>query len=267
VADTTRVPIFPLNLVLFPGQVLPLHIFEERYKEMLQRCLRENLPFGIVLIRENSRFGRGSPHSVGTLARVTSVNEIPEGRCIIPARHSGECYHITCRGEDRFRVTNLDRREADYLVADIEYFPDEASPPPGLAMVAQRVGSLFDDYYRTIIALNGGWQRQADQEQGTIMFEALAANQARLQESGRVEGNGPRTLPVPGLPTDPTALSNIVATELITQPDVKQELLEMPSALSRLQREAEIMAEEMPQLEERLRLQNRRRYTAFGMSN
>ena len=45
-----RIPLFPLNLVLFPGQTLPLHIFEERYKEMLKRCLRENIPFGVKLM-------------------------------------------------------------------------------------------------------------------------------------------------------------------------------------------------------------------------
>jgi Lon protease-like protein len=265
-ADAKRIPLFPLNLVLFPGQVLPLHIFEERYKEMLKRCLRENLPFGIVLIRETGRAARGTPHSVGTQAYVTSVNEVPEGRCVVPAPHHGECYHITCRGDGRFRITNLDRREAEYLVGDIEPFPDEASPPPAMAMVAERVTAMFDEYYRSLVALMGGWQRETPQGERTMMFDmaALVAGQARIQGG---EGEGPTAIPIPSLPAVPEALANVVASELNIQAEVKQELLETPSALARLQREAEILAEETPQIEERLRDQRRRRYTAFGMSN
>jgi Lon protease-like protein len=270
-ADLKRIPLFPLNLVLFPGQNLPLHIFEERYKDMLKRCLRENLPFGIVLVRETGgRATRGTPYSVGTTAYVTSVNEIPEGRCVIPAPHSGVCYHITCRGDERFRVTNLDRREHEYLVGDIEMWPDEESQAPAMVMVAQRVAGLFDDYYRALVALMGGWQREAPDGERTLMFDmaALVAGQARLSGAETAsEGDGPRSIVVPSLPEAPESLANIVASELNTPPEVKQELLELPSALARLQREAEILSEETPQMTERLHQQNRRRYTAFGMSS
>jgi Lon protease-like protein len=69
-----KVPLFPLNLVLFPGQNLPLHIFEERYKAMLKKCLAEQSPFGIALIRDSGRAFRGSPHNTGTVARVLLVD-------------------------------------------------------------------------------------------------------------------------------------------------------------------------------------------------
>lgn len=265
-----RRPLFPLNLVLFPGQTLPLHIFEERYKQMLQRCLRERIPFGIVLAREAGRAGRGSPHSIGTFARVTQIDEIPEGRCVVPAPHHGSCFHIVCRGDERFRVTSLDRREAEYLVGDVELFPDEPAPTPALMMVAQRVSTLFDAYYRNVIALMGGWQRESPQGEHTLMFDmsTLLAGQPSTQGSEvEAEGGGMRTIQVPSLPSDPAALANVVAAELNVQPNVKQDLLETPSALSRLQREAEILAEETPQLEERLKQQQRRRFSAFGMSN
>jgi len=263
-----RVPLFPLNLVLFPGQTLPLHIFEERYKAMLQRCLRDRMPFGIVLVREGGRMSRG-PNSVGTLAQVTQVNEIPEGQCAVPAPHRGNCYHIVCRGSERFRVTALDRREAEYLVGDVELFPDEAAPMPAMLMVAQRVTSMFDEYYRGIIALMGGWQREATHGERTLMFDiaTLSGQPGRPGAHTEVEGEGGRTLAVPMLPEDPESLANVVAAELNVQPTVKQELLETPSALARLQREAEILAEEMPQLDERLKVQHRRRFTNFGMSN
>ena len=50
--DSTILPLFPLNLVLFPGMPLPLHIFEERYKAMIGECLESQMPFGVVLIRD-----------------------------------------------------------------------------------------------------------------------------------------------------------------------------------------------------------------------
>ena len=268
-AETIRVPLFPLNLVLFPGQTLPLHIFEERYKLMLQRCLSDRIPFGIVLVRENSRFGRGSPHQVGTLARVTQVEEVPEGRCVVPAPHRGNCFHIVCRGEQRFRVSNLDRREAEYLVGDVELYPDEAAPAPALMMVSQRVAILFDEYYRQVVALMGGWQREAPQGKRTMMFDmsTLMNGQSQVRGVELQENEERRSITVPALPDDPAALANVVAAELNLQPRIKQELLECPSALARLQREAEILTEETPQLDERLKLQHRRRFGAFGMSN
>jgi Lon protease-like protein len=265
-----KTPIFPLGLVLFPGQVLPLHIFEERYKQMLQRCLSEQIPFGIVLVRDGGRLGgRGSPHAVGTLARVTKVEEIPEGRCVITTPHRGNCYHIVCRGEQRFRVTNLDRREAEYLVGEIELLPDEPAPLPAMAMVAHRVVGLFDDYYRHAVALSGGWQREVPPGERTLMVDmsSLVAGQAQIQSGEAPPQGGERTILVPSLPEDPTLLANVVAAELSLPPRTKQELLECPTALARLQREAELLAEETPQLEERLRQQHRRRFTAFGATN
>lgn len=262
-----RVPLFPLNLVLFPGQTLPLHIFEERYKAMLQRCLKERIPFGLVLVREGGRMGRG-PNSVGTLAQITQVNEITEGQCAVPAPHRGNCFHIVCRGAERFRVTNLDRREAEYLVGDVELFPDEPAPQPAMLMVAQRVSSLFDEYYRGVIALMGGWQREAIQGEKTLMFDiANLSSQTQRPETIETESGNVRTVSVPVLPDDPESLANVVAAELNVQPNVKQELLESPSALGRLQREAEILAEETPQIDERLKLQHRRRFTSFGASS
>src|SRR3954463_4962330 len=193
-----RVPLFPLNLVLFPGQSLPLHIFEERYKAMLQRCLRDKIAFGVALIRDTGRFGRGSPHSIGTLAQITQVEEVPEGRCAFPAPHHGSCYHITCRGDQRFRVTSLDRREAEYLVAEIELFPDEAAPPPAMMMVAQRVSTLFDEYYRNVIALMGGWQREVQPGSRTLLFDMATLLANNGQPGAPTEGGeGPRTVIVP----------------------------------------------------------------------
>ena len=56
--ELREIPLFPLNLVLFPGMPLPLHIFEERYKAMIGDCMRYNTPFGVSLIRSGQEVGR-----------------------------------------------------------------------------------------------------------------------------------------------------------------------------------------------------------------
>ncbi|HEX5139740.1 MAG TPA: LON peptidase substrate-binding domain-containing protein [Dehalococcoidia bacterium] len=263
-----RVPLFPLNLVLFPGQNLPLHIFEDRYKEMLQRCLKNQEPFGIVLIKDGGRMGRGTPHSIGTLARVTEAEEMAPGRCTIAMPHRDSCYHIKTRGEQRFRITSLDRREASYLVGDIELYPDEQANEPAMLMVGQRVAVLFDEYYREVVALMGGWQREVTPGERTMMFDMamLVRGQAGLQ-SPEEEGKADRAISVPILPEEPSSLANVIAAELNVQPEVRQELLECPSALARLQREAELLAEETPQIAERLKMHYRRRFSEFGRTN
>ncbi len=261
-----KLPLFPLSLVLFPGQTAPLHIFEERYKAMLKRCLDEQIAFGIVLIKDGGRFGRGTPHQVGTTARVINVEEVEAGSCPMPAPHKGSCFHISVRGEERFRVGDINRREAEYLVGELETYPDEHAPEPALLMVAQRVAALFDEYYREVVALTGGWQRGALPGERTLIFDMgmLANGSASL---GREGEEAKRTILVPALPSDPGALANVIAAELNVQPAVKQELLESPSALTRLQREAEILAEETPQIEERLKMHYRRRFGEFGRAN
>src|SRR5438445_505939 len=72
--------LFPLQVVLFPGMVLPLRVFEERYKQMIGRCLETNEGFGVVLIREGQEVGEpATPFDVGTLAEIASVERLPGG--------------------------------------------------------------------------------------------------------------------------------------------------------------------------------------------
>jgi Lon protease-like protein len=105
-----ELPIFELPLVLLPGELLPLHIFEERYKRMIGRCLEQEEPFGIVF-----RDDEGGARRVGCEARVTEVTErFDDGRL-----------NIIVTGERPFRV--LDRFEAiDYPAGEVE--PVESVP-------------------------------------------------------------------------------------------------------------------------------------------
>ena len=107
-----EMPLFPLNVVLFPGMALPLHIFEARYREMINRCLDENLAFGVVLIKEGPEVGGDAlPRRVGTAARIVEVDRQPDGRM-----------NIQVVGTRRFRIEELNR-ELPYLTGRVRHFP------------------------------------------------------------------------------------------------------------------------------------------------
>ena len=87
-------PLFPLNTVLFPGGPLALRIFEPRYMDMVSRCMRESIPFGVVLIREGLEAGpivQIAP--IGTSARIVDFTALPDG-----------LLGLSCMGEQTFRV-------------------------------------------------------------------------------------------------------------------------------------------------------------------
>lgn len=104
-----RIPLFPLGVVLLPRMPLPLHIFEERYKEMIARCIDEGIVFGVV-------YASGSKlQSTGCTARVERVlQEYEDGRS-----------DILTLGEHRFRIDRMYEDNA-YLEARVTYFEDEA---------------------------------------------------------------------------------------------------------------------------------------------
>ena len=107
-----RIPLFPLGLVMLPGMLLPLHIFEERYKRMISDCLVENTPFGIVW------FDGQTIHPVGCTARVVQVlHRYEDGRM-----------DILTRGEQRFYTEGL-AEEKPYMEADVRFIEDAESAP------------------------------------------------------------------------------------------------------------------------------------------
>ncbi len=143
-----ELPLFPLNLVLLPGMNLPLHIFEERYKLMIGRCVEKEAPFGILLISEGQEAGGGAtPFDVGTTARITQVERLEDGRM-----------NLVVRGERRFRmVENLG--ESPYLVGRVEYLPEEEGTLT--KEVLRRTRELFMEYAQGVVGLRGGWVKEA----------------------------------------------------------------------------------------------------------
>jgi Lon protease-like protein len=105
-----RIPLFPLNMVLFPGAALPLHVFEERYREMVGECLSEKKAFGVV------RADGEQMSIVGCTARIVRVvHSYDDGRM-----------DILCEGERRFEIEALDESRS-FLQGDVEFFEDEGA--------------------------------------------------------------------------------------------------------------------------------------------
>jgi len=102
-------PLFPLSLVLYPGEQLSLHIFEERYKDLTAYCLEHDVPFGIV------RAGDDAWADVGTTARIDRVvKQYEDGRS-----------DIVVQGEERFRIEAVHDGQASYYTADVMLVTDE----------------------------------------------------------------------------------------------------------------------------------------------
>jgi len=103
-----KIPLFPLDVVLFPGAALPLHIFEERYKEMVAGCIDREEPFGVVRAKSDGLA------VIGCTARIVTVlKQYPDGRM-----------DILCEGVGRFEIEVLDNSRA-YLQAEVDAFEDD----------------------------------------------------------------------------------------------------------------------------------------------
>lgn len=110
------IPLFPLNTVLFPGMVLPLRIFEPRYRLMIRRCMEGDRQFGVALIQEGQEVGTpATPYEVGTLAEISGHEIMPDGQIM-----------IVCVGMRRFRVDRKVEGEP-YQQAEVTLI-DEGDP-------------------------------------------------------------------------------------------------------------------------------------------
>lgn len=112
-------PLFPLNAVLFPGGPLKLRIFEARYVDMIGRCMREGLGFGVAMIVEGVEAG-GAAHTVeiGTSARIVDFEQLRDG-----------LLGITAVGERRFRIESTTRQSDGLNIAQVEWLSVEAALP------------------------------------------------------------------------------------------------------------------------------------------
>jgi Lon protease-like protein len=109
----TLIPLFPLDVVLFPGTPLPLHIFEPRYKEMIGECLEQHRTFGVVRVVEQGLAEVGCTAEI-----ITVVKEYPDGRL-----------DLVAEGRKRFEVLRVNQ-ERSFLQAEVLMIEDEPGAPP-----------------------------------------------------------------------------------------------------------------------------------------
>jgi len=116
-----EIPLFPLRMVLFPGQALPLHIFEPRYRQMMADCLDTDRTFGVALIREGVEVGGPAvPYEVGTTATIQNIERLNDGRM-----------NVISIGRERFRIQNYETDSKPYLVGQVTMWPwEETTPSP-----------------------------------------------------------------------------------------------------------------------------------------
>jgi len=108
---TGPLPLFPLQTVLFPGGRLPLRIFEARYLDLVGRCLRDEAPFGVCLIRRGNEAGAPAEfYPLGTSARIVDWGQLADG-----------LLGITVRGEQRFRVVTSSVDTSGLVSAEVEW--------------------------------------------------------------------------------------------------------------------------------------------------
>lgn len=145
---TDRLPLFPLGTVLYPGLLLPLHIFEDRYRalvrDLVERPEGSRRTLGVVAIREGREVGADGVralYDVGCTAELRQVEAYSDGR-----------FDIVATGVARFRVRALDESRP-YVQADVELLPEE--PGPESAVLSRSVAQLFRRYRDSLLAARG----------------------------------------------------------------------------------------------------------------
>ena len=145
----TEVPLFPLNTVMFPGVVTPLHVFEERYRTLIRELVGiESVfdrVFGVIAIREGYEVGdhgMQSAHRIGTLVQLTEVEPYDDGR-----------FDIEVIGRQRLRVTESDN-SGPFLRGEVELLPD--TDEPDAVAEAERTLATFEIYRDALSELRGG---------------------------------------------------------------------------------------------------------------
>ena len=131
-----RLPLFPLGTVLFPGMLLPLHVFEERYRQLMRDRAGVDPIFGVVLTRHGREVGdQPEIHDVGTAASLVGAGRYPDGR-----------YDLVVRGGRRFRVAAGDW-DRGYLTTTITWLEEDPGlPPDDLAPLADRVARTYEHF-------------------------------------------------------------------------------------------------------------------------
>jgi Lon protease-like protein len=146
-----QLPVFPLNMVMFPGVTMSLHVFEERYRALVHHLLsipdRSMRLFGIVAIREGyevGQHGKQSLHRIGCVVQLTEVEPYEDGR-----------FDIEVVGRQRMQVEGMET-SGSYLVGAVETLSERITKGTDLAREAGRTMDTFEEYRRRLSEMRGG---------------------------------------------------------------------------------------------------------------
>jgi Lon protease-like protein len=160
-----ELPLFPLNTVLFPEMTLPLRIFEPRYLQMVEDCMREDALFGVVCIQSGPEVGGPAlPYTIGTTARIVGVE-----------RESPKLLHIVTVGQERFRIRELVSGKP-YLVGKVEPFPLTKLDAPEVGTIVDAQMPLLTVYLELlsqVSELEIALQRSPESAEAVAYFVAM----------------------------------------------------------------------------------------------
>jgi hypothetical protein len=138
ILEQARLPLFPLNTVVFPGGRLPLKVFEQRYLDMIKQAIADNTPFGICAIREGTETGTPAvPYPIGTCVRVTDW-DMPQPGIL----------HIETQAQERFVIRSVHTEPSGLLIGAVEGVSSEsaAAIPDELELAVEILRHIIDEY-------------------------------------------------------------------------------------------------------------------------
>jgi len=246
-----EIPLFPLHTVLCPGIVVPLHIFEERYRALTRHCLETGAPFGIVLIREGREVGTASR----TLARVGALVEIREA-----GRYPDGRYDLLAAATGRFAIDSVDLAKEPYLVADVTPLEDDVGDEARAERLAASAIRRFVRYLELMRIREGESGEALDirveldklpeaEDTANELTTGLAPD-VEAEDAGDEEA-GTTSLTIPD---DPTVLSYLLSGIVQVELPRRQRLLEAATTVERLEELITLLDREVLLLARRLRL-------------
>lgn len=186
-------PIMPLNSVLFPGAPASLYVHEQRYREMVARCMAGDGLFGVALLKSGKEVGgTGIPHDIGTLAKIVHVTKLPDDGSLVLAR-----------GGARFRISNITQL-SPVVEAKVELLPEQAELIPGDEATVAEARERMHELLTLILQTLGEEETEPPvPEDPALLSYAIAVHvqaplavQQRLLEAGSVATRLEMALPM-----------------------------------------------------------------------
>lgn len=250
-----EIPLFPLHTVLCPGIVVPLHIFEERYRALTRHCLETGAPFGIVLIRDGREVGEAGRAlaRVGALVEIREAGRYPDGR-----------YDLLAAATGRFAIDSVDLSRAPYMVADVTPLEDDVGDEARAERLAASAIRRFVRYLELMRIREGESGEPLDiRVELDSMPDAEAtggdASEGRPDEMAGVEPDDETTDATTittslTIPDDPTVLSYLLSGIVQVELPRRQRLLEADTTVERIEELISLLDREILLLARRLRL-------------